>query len=927
MQNEIVYAIHSFEAEADDEIAFNAGDSIVVLEKDEKYMDGWWQGRNPQGQVGLFPMNYTTHVKPGPTNTPALSPAHSSSGSNTLEDEIDNAITHVSTNLITPSTSTATTATTTTHPTTTSATDSTSTKPTVVNSPSAAPPPPSVAAFMHHQPQPPPPAGSPPPPPSTLSSSSLQPPVLAPSSSLPPPSSSSTTSSTHDSMAPSSTVTTPTASVSILTPPMTTTSSPLPTLSSSTTTNNTNSKIDEWTIDQVADWLQSVGLDHVSNNFIEQEITGDILLSLTLDSLKELGITAYGRRYKVMTAIEKLKSTNKVEGDHVSSQQQQLQPPPQQLPPPQRQSQSETSNSSVPCSPIDSDSIYQFPRKAPMPPQSGNNSTELNHHSSMASSNNSLRRPTDSLLTTGQLSPRSYASSSVSRSNTFQTISSSKSSSSSSGRMPSQKSRDSVEKERLPSIDDHHHHHLPHHHHQQPMASIHELSTSPPPVHPMEGRTLSMAAAAGNGVNGDPFATRDRNMSVASVDPFALSNRASTNVFKAPEHEGWLHKQGDKYKTWNKRWFVLKGSNLFYFKSPKEVRMKGIIHLRGYRIVPDESIHPGKYSFKAQHERERTFYFYTDSKESMRTWIKVLMKATITRDFASPVMSSNHVATVPLEVAQRLRPRPPSVLIHPNGKTATTRSPPLSPVERQQDDWQLPVQPSISTMDRLSPQPSQQSRESGITVYPAPPTNNKTDTLVDRPFMGGVRDEEDEQDVPDRFMYHQGPSPIAPAPTLSSSILMSDEDEDLIDPQHKGMHSPLQSPPLPPANLPPPPPSTSSASRNLNRVQYIDWINKYLPPGKRAIDLSGAFRNGDSLILLLESLSGKSVRRPPNQKGGSVSMMMLDNIVAAFKFMGREGVVVDGRYTIKDIFGGDEEKIMDMLDAIMEWHEKQSIDA
>ena len=33
--------------------------------------------------------------------------------------------------------------------------------------------------------------------------------------------------------------------------------------------------------------------------------------------------------------------------------------------------------------------------------------------------------------------------------------------------------------------------------------------------------------------------------------------------------EGWLHKQGDRYKTWNKRWFVLRGPNLFYFKSPK----------------------------------------------------------------------------------------------------------------------------------------------------------------------------------------------------------------------------------------------------------------------------------------------------------------------------------------------------------------------
>lgn len=36
-----------------------------------------------------------------------------------------------------------------------------------------------------------------------------------------------------------------------------------------------------------------------------------------------------------------------------------------------------------------------------------------------------------------------------------------------------------------------------------------------------------------------------------------------------PDMEGWLYKQGDKYKNWNKRWFVLKANNLFYFKSPK----------------------------------------------------------------------------------------------------------------------------------------------------------------------------------------------------------------------------------------------------------------------------------------------------------------------------------------------------------------------
>jgi hypothetical protein len=61
--------------------------------------------------------------------------------------------------------------------------------------------------------------------------------------------------------------------------------------------------------------------------------------------------------------------------------------------------------------------------------------------------------------------------------------------------------------------------------------------------------------------------------------------------------------------------------------------MKGIINLRGYRIVVDETIYAGKFCFRAQHDRERTFYFYTDTETSMKVWVKTLIKATITRDF------------------------------------------------------------------------------------------------------------------------------------------------------------------------------------------------------------------------------------------------------------------------------------------------------
>jgi hypothetical protein len=40
-----VWAVHSFEAEAEDEISFNIGEPITVLQRDELYQDGWWEVR------------------------------------------------------------------------------------------------------------------------------------------------------------------------------------------------------------------------------------------------------------------------------------------------------------------------------------------------------------------------------------------------------------------------------------------------------------------------------------------------------------------------------------------------------------------------------------------------------------------------------------------------------------------------------------------------------------------------------------------------------------------------------------------------------------------------------------------------------------------------------------------------------------------
>lgn len=51
-------ALYDFTVEEDDELGFNAGDIIEVLDRSDA---SWWKGRL-RGNVGLFPANYTVQM-------------------------------------------------------------------------------------------------------------------------------------------------------------------------------------------------------------------------------------------------------------------------------------------------------------------------------------------------------------------------------------------------------------------------------------------------------------------------------------------------------------------------------------------------------------------------------------------------------------------------------------------------------------------------------------------------------------------------------------------------------------------------------------------------------------------------------------------------------------------------------------------------
>ncbi|KAL0950372.1 hypothetical protein HGRIS_010337 [Hohenbuehelia grisea] len=141
-----------------------------------------------------------------------------------------------------------------------------------------------------------------------------------------------------------------------------------------------------------------------------------------------------------------------------------------------------------------------------------------------------------------------------------------------------------------------------------------------------------------------------------------------------PDHNGWMRKKSDRYNSWKMRYFVLKGPHLYCLRSNSkaETKIKGYIHIVGYKVTVDENVDPGRYGFKIEHDHDKTHFFSSEEKTVIRDWMKAIMKATIGRDYTKPVVSSCNIPTIPLMVAQAMNPapRPPS----PTARDATQKA-------------------------------------------------------------------------------------------------------------------------------------------------------------------------------------------------------------------------------------------------------------
>lgn len=76
--------------------------------------------------------------------------------------------------------------------------------------------------------------------------------------------------------------------------------------------------ITEWTADECADFISTIGLQQYTDRFLENEIVGEALVALLHDDLKSMGIASVGHRLTILKSVYDVKKAQDVpmESDH-----------------------------------------------------------------------------------------------------------------------------------------------------------------------------------------------------------------------------------------------------------------------------------------------------------------------------------------------------------------------------------------------------------------------------------------------------------------------------------------------------------------------------------------------------------------------------------------------------------------------------------
>ena len=398
----------------------------------------------------------------------------------------------------------------------------------------------------------------------------------------------------------------------------------------------------QWSIDDVVEWARSKDMDaSVLEKLREHEVNGASLLSLDINMLKEIDIIAYGRRFKLASAIDELRHSATTPAPTRASAHMMPAPVPSGAPTMQERPRV-TSGPARPAPAIDmpqglSPSAMAAPVTAPVAAP-----TETDRHVPTKPSLY-LRSPQRDEAFQPRAAPPDtpVAPEPMPPSEGYvpEPMPPSK------GYVPElMPPSDGYVREPMPPSDGH----VPE---PRPTSSLpFGDSASLRPVMPNE--PIAQPSV--------PSVSLDDPAYSGATASDAADRQSVLNRIGSIARQGWVKKRGERYNRWNNRYLILHGMDLIVLRDPSADKVKNLIPLHGYKVVSDESANAVGYTFKIVHDTQRTHYFSFEDATAMRGWMKAIMKATIGRDFSQPVISSYSNGTISLEEAQRMRPRPPS---------------------------------------------------------------------------------------------------------------------------------------------------------------------------------------------------------------------------------------------------------------------------
>ncbi|CAM6025102.1 unnamed protein product [Sphagnum balticum] len=109
-------------------------------------------------------------------------------------------------------------------------------------------------------------------------------------------------------------------------------------------------------------------------------------------------------------------------------------------------------------------------------------------------------------------------------------------------------------------------------------------------------------------------------------------DEVQVQFWNSPERSGWLLKQGEYFKTWRRRWFVLKEGHIFWFKEnyvSRNSKPRGVILVRNCLTVKGaEDVLNKQFAFELSTSKE-TMYFIADTDKEKEDWINSIGRSIV----------------------------------------------------------------------------------------------------------------------------------------------------------------------------------------------------------------------------------------------------------------------------------------------------------